>query len=394
MGKISDLLKKYLRIVNSQRNNSNRLFYRKTRSIIIDKFRGIPKDITGDKVPFIYWIGLDIAREIFDIDIGRMYREPLYYLECWLKIKIFYFENFEDCNYFDNFIPIWLGEGFEATFFGCRLKYDKDKEPSVDRNFLIIKDPEKINSITIPDFAQSEAFDFAFDFYFKIKNIVDSYGVETGFFDWHYGPTALCNYLRGFENLSLDFLINKPAIINLMNLVINSRIKWSRHRSKILDSLKIADAVISNDDVCIPNVSPAIYRELIFPFEEKLNEFYGNFSYYHNCGPIDPFLEDVVKLKNIDMIHCGPYSDFRKIGQLFVGKSSIELHLHPEKDFIYMDEENFRRRLKDIKNYYGSIGVKSYCIRLTSYSHPNMSMRESISKLKLWCEISKEILCP
>jgi hypothetical protein len=392
MNDINDLIEKYINIVNSERNEKNRLYYKKTRSIITDKFRGVPKSTENGKVPFINWLGLDLWQDLLGINVERMYKDPVYYLNCWLRKKIFYFENFNDCNYFDNFIPIWLGEGYEATFFGCKLLYFKDREPSIDRNYILIKEYKDFNKLGAPDFNNSKPMSNVIDFYNKIKKIVSDNGMEVGFYDWNYGPTALCNYIRGFENFSLDFLTNKQFVRDLMQFIINTRMKWSKERNKILNADKIKDAVISNDDVSVPNVPPGVYKELIFPYEKQLSQYYNNFSYYHNCGPIDPFLDEVIKFKEIDMIHCGPFSDFKKMGQLFKDKSSIELHLHPVKDFIDADEEDFKKRLQDISSYYNNIEVKSYCIRLTSYSHPKLSTNENINKLKRWCDISKKIL--
>lgn len=390
--KIGKLLEEYQDIHDSDYNKKNREIFSDTDSIIIDKFRGIPGPIKNNKVPYMFWIGFDIWKDIFHINIERMYKEPEYYLECWLKTKIFYSKNIDDCNYFGNLIPIWLGEGFESTFLGCRLKYSKSAEPSVDREHIIVKDNEDLKKIKLPDFENNDSMAHAVNFYNGINKLVNGSGLKAGFPDWHYGPTAMCNYLRGFEKLSLDFLTDKSMVGGLMKFVTDSRIKWSEARRKIVGSGEPEGVVISNDDVSVPNVSPDIYRELILPYEKKLNRFYGYFSYYHNCGPIDPFLEDINSIEKINMMHSGPFSDFKKVGEAFGRKSAIELHLHPDKDFINCSERDFRTRLYDIKNYYNEIEVKAYCVRLTSYSHPNISLIENIKKLQKWSSISSQVL--
>ncbi len=389
---IPKLINEYIRILYSNRNNSNKSFYNDTDSIILDKFRGIPRQIKDEKIPFIFWLGLDIWKDLFNINIEKMYKDPKYYLECWLKIKIFYFNNFNDCNYYGNLIPLWLGEGFESTFLGCRLKYSKIAEPSVNRDYILVKDHNDLKKMKLPDFENSASMNHAINFFNSVNFLLGDSELRANFPDWHYGPTAMCNYLRGFKNLSLDFLTNKPLVDELMQFVIDSRMKWSETRSRIIDDDKPNGAIISNDDVSVPNVSPNIFRELIFPYEKILNEFYGYFSYYHNCGPIDPFLDDISNINGIRMIHSGPFSDFKKIGEIFSSKAAIELHLHPDRDFINCSEEDFRKRLIDIKTYYDEIGVKAYCIRLTSYSHPSMSISENIEKLKGWCRIASNIL--
>lgn len=394
MKKIINLLEKYIKIYKSEKNLENKSFFKKTKSIITDKFRGVPKDLNeiDNKIPFVFWLSIDFWRDLFCINIERFYKDPLYYLENWLKVKIFYFKNFNDCNCFENFIPIWLGEGFDATFFGCKLNYKENSEPAIDKNYILINDPKDLDKLKIPNFSNSKPMNLAVKFYNDISNIVNDYGIDVGFYDWHYGPTSLCNYLRGFENISLDFLLNKEFVKKLMEFIVNSRINWSREREKFLGNKINRGGSISNDDVCVPNISPNIYNELIFPHEFKLYKFYNNFSYYHDCGPIDPFLEKISEFKNIDLIHSGPFSDYKKVGEIFGYRSPIELHLNPVKDFIYCSESDFKNKLLNIKKIYSKLDVKSYCIRLTSYTHPGLSTIGNLNKLKKWCDVSKNIL--
>ena len=118
----------------------------------------------------------------------------------------------------------------------------------------------------------------------------------------------------------------------------------------------------------------------------------GEDNYYHDCGPIDPFLEKISEFKSIDLIHSGPFSNYKKVGEFFCKRTPIELHLRPVEDFVYCSEEDFRNRLLKIREVYSKLGVRSYYIRLTSYSHPELSVNENMTKLKKWCDISNEIL--
>jgi hypothetical protein len=391
LGELTNLLEKYVKITNSEKNIKNKSYFQKTKSIIINRWRGVPKNLNEieGRVPFVYWLGEDLWRQLFDINIERMYKEPLYYLEIWLKTKIFYFENFDDCNVYENLIPIWPGEGFEPALFGCRRKFSPVEEPAIDPTYILIKNYEDLKKMKLPDFYNSFETTLAIKFYKEISNIVNGYGVEAGFFDWHIGPTSLCNYLRGFENLSLDYILNKEFVNELMNFVISARMKWSIARDSFLNTKRDSGGILSNDDVSVPNVSPKIYGELIFPYELKLHEFYGGFNYYHNCGPIDPFLEKIKEFESIDLFHSGPYSDYRKVGEAFGKKSAIELYL---KKINILNELNIKESLSEIKNTYSDIGVKAYYVRTTTYSTPGLSINENIEKIRNFCTISNKIL--
>jgi hypothetical protein len=394
MKNLSGLLKRYREISESERNLENLRYFRKTRSIIMEKFRGVPKALeeTENKIPFIYWVSLDIWRDLFQIDIARFYTDPLYYLENWLKMRIFYFENFDDCNCFEPCIPICLGEGFEATLFGCKWVYSPDHEPAIDRSYKLIENLEDLKQLKIPDFYDNPQMELAITFYTELSNIARDYGIEIAFNDWHYGPTAVAIFLRGFENLVVDFTLNPSFITDLMNFIVESRTSWSKKRDQFLGIERPDGGLMYNDDVCTPNISPKIYREQILPWEQKIHDFYGNLVYYHNCGPIDAFLHDITTFKNLDFIHSGPFSDYRKVGEHFHEKAPIEIHLRPEQDFITCSEKEFEKRLVSIKENYSELEVQSYCIRVTTYKHPNLTTEQNLSKLKRWCDISNQVL--
>ena len=387
---ILNLLKEYLKIYNSEKNKRNKKYFRETKSIILNRWRGIPKktnELEG-KIPFVYWIGEDFWRAMFNIDFERLYTEPLYYLENWLKIKLFYFKNFDDCNCYENFIPIWLGTGFEASLFGSKRKYSKNQEPVLDPNYILIKDYKDLDKLREPSFYDNEHMKIAIKFYKDISRVVNDYGIEVGFVEWQMGPTNICSSLRGFENLFLDFILNKKFVKKLIDTVVKSQINWSKSRDNFLGYKRKFGAIISNDEVSTPNLSPKIYSDLIFPYEYKICKYFGGFRYYHNCGPIDPFLEKISEFR-VDLMHSGPYSDYKEVGKIFFNKAAIEVYL-PKGERL--DGRNFRNKLLEVKKNYSELGVESYYIRWTNYYNSEMSINGNIEYLKEKCSISKKVL--
>ena len=243
MGDLTDLVKKYLKIYNSSRNIENKKYYKKTRSIIINRTRYVPKNLDriDNNIPFMYWLDDGLWRYILNTNLERLYKEPLYYLEIWLKKRIFYYENFIDCNYFDSFIPIWLGLGFETTFFGCNMEYSPSEEPSIGFQDILIKDHKDLEKLKTPDFYNNDSMKLVFKFYNEINDFVSDYGIEVGFFDWNLSPLNLCNYLRGMGNISMDVITNKEFVKNFMEFLLKSRIEWSKKRGRIGDGETIED---------------------------------------------------------------------------------------------------------------------------------------------------------
>ena len=391
---VEALLDAYGRLVTSERAGANKSLFSKTRSIIECKFRGVPQSLaeTDGRIPFVYTLSMGLCQQLFDLDMERFYKEPRYFLENWLRIAIFHFENFPDCSVYERFLPMWMGEGFEATLFGGRLIWKKDKDPCVDCNHIVIGDRDDLKRIKEPDFYSSGNMPLLLRFYKQLKDMVEGHQIQLGFKDWHYGPMAMLIYLRGFENALCDLITEREFAREILHFIVSSQVKWCGERDRFLGGAREHGALLYNDTACVPNISPRIYRETILPYEKMLREQFGTIAYYHNCGPIDPFLTDIRDLRKIDMIHSGPYSDYREVGKTFASHAPIELHLHPEKDFVKCDEQEFVKRLQEIKDTYASLGVNAYCVRLSSYSHVDLSLENNVRKLRRWCELSQNVL--
>ena len=82
------LLEQYRQIVASARNRQSREAWAATRSIVLDKWRGCPRPVaeTG-RAPICVWLGSQFLIEMLGTDLSRYYREPMYFLEHWLKTK-------------------------------------------------------------------------------------------------------------------------------------------------------------------------------------------------------------------------------------------------------------------------------------------------------------------
>lgn len=390
MKSLTNLLKKYLKIYNSNRNTENKKYFEKTMLVIMHRTRFVPKNLDkiDNNIPFVYWLDEGMWYHMFNINLERLYKEPLYYLENWLKARIFYYENFSDCTYVDNCIPIWLGLGFEATLFGCKTKYSKYEEPTIDFNDIIIKDHKDLKKLKVPDFYSSDRMKLAFKFYNEINKVVSGHGIKVGFFDWMLSPLFLSNYLRGLLNLSIDFMTNREFVRNLMDFVVTSRINWSKKRDEFL-GIERKNGMMLNDSLSTPNISPNIYNELIFPYEQEINNFYGGISYYHSCGPLDPFLNKIKDLGNIELMHSGPFTDYKKVFKVFHNKSPIELYLPKRK---HWEKEDLKKELIEIKESSLKFGVRSFYIRYTSFYDPDISISNKINKHREICNISREIL--
>jgi len=389
---IKRLLEEYRYIVDSPKNRNCRSLWTKTRSIVLDKWRGCPKEnLKSGIVPLVTWIGFDIVRELTGLDIGRYHRDPIYFLENWLKLKIYYYNNFEDDNYYDNFIPIWLGEGFETTLFGMNIGYLPEKEPWIDRSKPVVTSPDDIDKLTNLDFRHKGLMPLAVRFYEEINEIVKDFDMDVGFVNWGNGPLTTCNYLRGYENMASDFLLNPEFARQILEFVSRVRIDWIKWRHGYLKDKSVEMCEMWDDDASVPNLSPSTFEEFILPAEKNLANFHRGISYYHNCGPADPYLESIKKLGKIELMHAGPFTNYARVAELFGHTSAIEHHVKSQEEGMNVNPENLEKRLKKVKDTYDARDVKAYTVRLTAYRNPAQTVNDDIKKIKAWIKVARKI---
>ena len=382
------LLDEYTQIRDSDRNRQTRKLWRKTRAVILDKFRGIPNDLsqTGGKIPFCCWPGFDVWRRLWGLDIGRYHTDPEYFLANWLRMKIYWFQNFDDDSYYDNAIPIWLGEGFETAFFGMTSRYSARSEPWLDRSTAPLLHDDEFEKLAIDEFEGKGLLPLAQRFYEEISAAVSNYGMEVDFIVWGTGLVYGANCLRGVEQMSMDYLLDPQFASRLLGFLAKTRNAFNEYRTRYLggDTGEHQYQEIWNDDAAVPLVSPQIFRDIVWPHEKTLYDSCGGFSYYHNCGPMGPLLHDIARFANIEMIHMGPFSDPRQVLDKFAHRSAIEHCIKPQDDMMRIEHDDMVKRLHNLRTLYEHARANAVTIRATGYLSPALSIEQNIGKLTQW----------
>ena len=375
------LLEQYRQAVASARNRQGSEVWAATRSIVLDKWRGCPRPIaeTG-RAPVCVWLGSQFLVEMLGTDLSRYYREPMYFLEHWLKTKLLHFERFADDNYYDDFIPVWLGEGFEATLWGMKMCYDPAKDPWIDRRPVIASEAD-IHRLSRPDFAARGLMPLAKRFYQDLLAAVKPFGMGVGFQNWGNGPLMTANYLAGVEPLAMAFLTQPEFARMLLDHVTECRIEWTIDRAKYLEE-PVAKGEILDDDVSVPLISPAVYRNFIFPAEKRLADFHGGVAYWHDCGPADLYLETVGDLGAIELMHAGPFTSLAAVAKRFASSAAIEVHVRPAS--VYTENEVLQKDLVHLRDILGEAGVLAYTVRLTAYRNPTLDLEADLAAVEQW----------
>ena len=106
--------------------------------------------------------------------------------------------------------------------------------------------------------------------------------------------------LRGYENFVIDLLVNKPLAHALLEMLTDAYIR--RCRQYLGRCGRYIQVVLVNDDLGTqtgPMISPASYKEMIFPYQKRLFGFIKRNTdahlLFHSCGSVYRFIPDLIE---------------------------------------------------------------------------------------------------
>ncbi len=114
-------------------------------------------------------------------------------------------------------------------------------------------------------------------------------------------------YLRGFAQFMTDLALQPGLACAIMDMVLDFELQQFELLLKEVGDL--VDVVLVGDDLATqrgPLLSCEMYRKYVKPRQKKLYEAIkkqtGAFLFYHSCGAVVPFLEDLVEI-GIDILN-------------------------------------------------------------------------------------------
>ena len=240
-----------------------------------------------------HWSRIQWAR-FLNFDISEYHKDPLTFLTGQLKIDIQRFKKFQDDTPLLKTIPIYMSCAFEPSLFGVPVTYSSVSEPIFASDGAVINSKDDLTKLKIPDFFKSGLMNLAHKFYDDLESLVPKdYSVV--FPKWARGPFGVACALRGMENILIDMLSDPPFVHKLMRFITDARKEYTRSRRKFLNKIEV-EGSLHNDEVYSPLISPKMYEEFCFPYEDELSEFYGGITWWHSCGNKTVFIPFIKKI--------------------------------------------------------------------------------------------------
>ena len=323
---------------------------------------------------------------LLKFDISEYYRDPLSYLKWTLKIDIHRFENFPDDTPLLKSIPIFLGIAFEPSLFGMPVIYSSEHEPLFTSEDRVIKSKSDLAKLKMPDFKKSGLMPLAHRFYDEINELSpNDYSVI--FPIWGRSPIGVAFALRSMTDLLIDMIEDPPFVHQLMRFIVDVRKDYTSYRREFTGR-NDGESDLWNDEASTPILSPKLYKEFCFPYENELSNLYRGIRFWHSCGSKTDFISS---LKNFSppisfMDLYWRCDDFLKAIKELNGE--IPYHVRPSADDITQRNESIIAN--NINGIMKLCGDDNYIFRVDGYE-PDFPTEEDVNIMKRYITLVKEI---
>lgn len=190
----------------------------------------------------------------------------------------------------------------EAADCGAEIELFDDQPPAFREDRALLADKTRLSGLRQPDpHGGGRMTDRLRAVALFRKQVGGRLGIE----GWVEGPIAEAADLRGINTVMLDFFDDPDFVRELFTFVVEMELRFARAQVEAgADWIGVGDAAASL-------LSPAVYREFVWPFEKQLVDgihALGVPVRLHICGNTTRLLADVGKL-GADIVDLDYFAD-------------------------------------------------------------------------------------
>lgn len=295
-------------------------------------------DDNFERIPITIELERPTWANLLKFNLDDYYSDYLIRIKSELEIALYRYNTFQDDTPISKTISLWMGVGFEPSFFGAKLIFSEKDEPKVSVE-PIIKEIKDLDHLKFPNFYKSGLMPVAHRMYENIKSILpEDFAVE--FPEWGRGPFGVAVALRGMNNILIDCYDQPDFVHSLMQFIVESKKEWSIAKAKFL-KCEIGKTALYNDEVSLPIVSPFIYEEFIESYEREITHFHNGVTWWHSCGKKSSLLPMINRIGDIELFDAGLWvDDIEEEVNNFKTGSSLIVRFHPLSVFYDNKEPN------------------------------------------------------
>ena len=245
-----------------------------------------------------------------------------YYLfsEQWLQINLGLLERFPDAVWLPGF---WaeVGMAVEPTAFGCKLRFFKDRPPSIeplvpDLAFWVNATP--INPL------EDGLMPLMLRYYERMDQRLAADGLAIHMVAAR-GPLTTASWLTGVSPL-MEGLITQPEQVNkVLETVTTSLIRWLEAQLAVL---RQPVGILLLDDL-VGMVSRRTYQAMVEPHLKRIfTHFSGLLRVYHNDTPCPHLLENLSQA-GFDVFNFSHKTDIALVKEKMAGRVALMGNVAP-----------------------------------------------------------------
>ena len=222
----------------------------------------------------------------------------------------------------------------ETQGFGAEIRYAADHAPYCVKT--ILSDITDLSPMRLdPDPYQSERMLNRLNAIREYKRRV---GGECCILGWVEGPAAEAADVRGVQDFLMDLWDNEEACVTLMEHCIHTAIRFAHAQiAEGADTIGVGDAIASQ-------ISPEMYRKLVWPLEKKLFEAIrdkGGIVRLHICGDITHLLPHLAELP-IDILDIDHMVDPVEARRIMGPRVAIAGRIDPVAEVLHGTPDSIR----------------------------------------------------
>jgi len=315
--------------------------------------------LSSERTKIVVGLGRSVLSRVLGFDLKDWFFDSEVCLESQLKWKLLWHQEIQDDTLIKAEVGVEFGVALEPSLFGMQPLFREKEDPWYGEP--VLQDKEKLETLELPDFHTSGLMPRVHQLYQDISEMVKG-KIPVTFPGWARGPWSIACMLRGFTPLYVDLIDDPDFVHRLMQFIVDARIHFETQRCGFLGIdpqdtqyrwyycvyRPSCNSALYNDEVDGNLFSPQTYREFILPYERQLAEFYGGVSYYHSCGNMTPFFEDLCTLPNLTRLHVSQSSDLAKAMSL-KGRFRIENSLDPYQETLRGSDAHIEEKFKTIQ---------------------------------------------
>ncbi len=231
----------------------------------------------------------------------------------------------------------------ETAGFGGRITYQVNAVPhclpplAESRDLALLQTPDPWTAERMLDRLRA------------VEELKRQLGDSHSLMGWIEGPIAEAADLRGVTPLLMDLVEEPNFVEDLMDRCVDVGIWFAREQIRLgADTVGIGDAIASQ-------ISPAMYRQLVLPRQQKLVEAIhaeGAWVRLHICGNTSHLLSDMAAV-GADIVDTDWPVDLVEARQVFGTRTVLTGNLNP---VTAVGQSTPERIIQDMRELYITVG--------------------------------------